>query len=216
MGGEVRRLACDPRRMTATDPSGQQAPEEQPPPAPSAVERANRMSAANMIRSLLPLVVICLLAVGWIAFRQGGTDPVRPIDPSSTVQLAATRAAYAVEAPTGLPDGYRPTSARSDAGEAVEGAPVTLEVGYVTPSQEYAGFLTTDDPRADRLLAVLDGAGGKGSVELAGRTWDRLTNGRGETVLRREDAGVTTVVTGSADDDELETVAASLAPVTAR
>ncbi|HYO37903.1 MAG TPA: DUF4245 domain-containing protein [Geodermatophilus sp.] len=202
--------------MTATDPSGQQAPEEQPPPAPSAVERANRMSAANMIRSLLPLVVICLLAVGWIAFQRESTDPVRPIDPSSTVQLAATRAAYAVEAPTGLPDGYRPTSARSDAGDAVEGAPVTLEVGYVTPSQEYAGFLTTDDPRADPLRAVLDGAREVGDVDVAGRTWDRLTSSRGETVLSREEAGVTTLVTGSADDDELETVAASIAPVVVR
>jgi hypothetical protein len=202
--------------MTTTGPSGQQAPEEQPPPAPSAVERANRMSAANMIRSLLPLVVICLLAVGWIAFRQSGTDPVRPIDPSSTVQLAASRAGYAVEAPSGLPDGYRPTSARTDAGEAGEGAPVTLEVGYVTPSVEYAGFLTTDDPRADPLRAVLDGAQEEGTVDVAGRTWTRLTSQRGETVLSREEAGVTTVVTGSADDDELETVAASIAPVVVR
>jgi hypothetical protein len=132
------------------------------------------------------------------------------------VQLSAARAGYVVEAPTGLPDGYRPTSARTDAGDAGEGDPVTLEIGYVTPSDEYAGFLTTDDPRAERLLAVLDGAEEQGSVELDGRPWDRLTNGRGETVLRREDAGVTTVVTGSADDDELETVAASLAPVPAR
>jgi hypothetical protein len=207
--------------MSTTGPSGPQAPEhqpaqEQPPPAPTPTERANRMSAANMIRSLLPLVLIVLLVVGWIAFRQGSADPVRPIDPSSSVQLSAARAGYTVEAPTGLPDGYRPTSARTDAGDAGEGDPVTLEIGYVTPSDEYAGFLTTDDPRADRLLAVLEGAEEQGSVELGGRSWDRLTNGRGETVLRREDAGVTTVVTGSADDQELETVAASLAPVEAR
>jgi hypothetical protein len=207
--------------MTTTGPSGRQAPEEQPtqeqlPPAPSAVERANRMSAANMIRSLLPLVVVCLLVVGWIAFRQGDVDPVRTIDPSSSVQLAAVRASYPVQAPSGLPDGYRPTSARTDAGEAVEGAPVTLEVGYVTPSEEYAGFLTTDDPRAERLTAVLDGAEEEGSVEVGGRTWTRLTSERGETVLSREDGGVTTVVTGSADDEELEAVAASLAPVEVR
>jgi hypothetical protein len=207
--------------MTTTGPSGQQAPEEQPaqeqpPPAPSPVERANRMSAANMIRSLLPLVVVVLLVVGWIGFRQGDVDPVRPIDPSSSVQLAAARASYAVEAPSGLPDGYRPTSARTDAGDAGEGSPVTLEVGYVTPSTEYAGFLTTDDPRAERLRAVLDGAREEGSVQLAGRTWTRLTSERGETVLSREEGGVTTLVTGSADDAELETVAASLAPVVVR
>ncbi len=205
--------------MSTTGPSSEQAQQssdEQPPPPPSAVERANRMSAANMIRSLLPLVVVCLLAVGWIAFRQGDPDPVRPIDPTSSVQLAAARAGYAVAVPSGLPDGYRPTSARTDAGEAGEGAPVTLEVGYVTPSVEYAGFLTTDDPRADPLRAVLDGAQEEGTVDVAGRTWTRLTSQRGETVLSREEAGVTTVVTGSADDDELETVAASIAPVVVR
>jgi hypothetical protein len=207
--------------MTATGPSGQQAPEEhpaqeQPPPAPTAIERANRMSAANMIRSLAPLVLIVLLLVGWIAFRQGDVDPVRAIDPSSTVQLAATRAGYAVQVPSGLPDGYRPTSARTDAGEAAEGSPVTLEIGYVTPSGEYAGFLTTDDRRAEPLTAVLEGAQDDGSVQVGGRTWTRLTSERGETVLSREEAGVTTLVTGSADDGELETVAASLAPVVVR
>ena len=207
--------------MTSTGPSGQQAPEEQtpqeqPPPAPTAVERANRMSAANMIRSLAPLVLICLLVVGWIAFRQSGADPVREIDPGSTVQLAAARADYEVQAPAGLPEGYRPTSARTDAGDAVEGAPVTLEVGYVTPSEEYARFLTTDDPRADELTALLDDAREDGSVDVDGGTWSRLTSARGETVLTREDGGVTTVVTGSADEDELETVAASIAPVVVR
>jgi hypothetical protein len=199
--------------MTTSGPSGQQAPEEQLPPAPTAVERANRMSAANMIRSLLPLVVICLLAVGWITFRQSGTDPVRPIDPTNSVRLATERASYPVEVPAGLPDGYRPTSARTDAPGAAEGAPVTLEIGYVTPSDEYAGFLVTDDPDAERLTSVLDGAEDDGSVDLGGRTWTRLTSERGETVLTREDGDVTTLVTGSADDDELQTVAAAVAPV---
>ncbi|MGY1736713.1 DUF4245 domain-containing protein [Geodermatophilus sp. SYSU D00684] len=199
--------------MTSSGPSGQQAPEEQPPPAPTAAERANRMSAANMLRSLLPLVVIVLLVAGWVAFRQSGIDPVRPIDPTSSVRLAAERASYTVEVPAELPDGYRPTSARTDAADAGEGEPVTLEIGYVTPSDEYAGFLTTDDPDADRLRAVLDGAQDDGSVDLAGRTWTRQTNGRGETVLSLEAGEVTTVVTGSAADDELETVAAAVAPV---
>ncbi|GAB3191184.1 DUF4245 domain-containing protein [Geodermatophilus arenarius] len=171
------------------------------------------MSAANMLRSLLPLVVIVLLVAGWVAFRQSGIDPVRPIDPTSSVRLAAERASYTVEVPAGLPDGYRPTSARTDAADAGEGEPVTLEIGYVTPSDEYAGFLTTDDPDADRLRAVLDGAQDDGSVDLAGRTWTRQTNGRGETVLSLETGDVTTVVTGSADDDELQTVATAVAPV---
>jgi len=53
-------------------------------PAPSpAIQRANRMSAANMVRSLLPLVVICLVLVGWQSLQQKADEGVRVVDPSS-------------------------------------------------------------------------------------------------------------------------------------
>jgi len=176
------------------------------------VQRANRMSAANMLRSLLPLVVICLVIVGWTTLRQKSDEGVREVDPASTVQLAAARAAYAVPAPTGLDADYRVTSARTDAGNAGQGDPVTLEIGYLTPSEEYAGFVVSDDRRSAPLAAVLDGAEEQGTVELGGRTWTRSTTERDETALIREDDGVTVAVTGSASEEELETVAASVQP----
>ncbi|MGY1680806.1 DUF4245 domain-containing protein [Geodermatophilus sp. SYSU D01176] len=189
-------------------------PISQPPAqAPSsAVERANRMSAANMLRSLVPIVLICLALVGWMTFKQSGVDPVREVDPASTVQVAAARAGYPVVAPAGLPEGYRPTSARTDAGGADAGDPVTLEIGYLTPSAEYAGFVVSDDARADAVDAVLDGAQEQGTVDLGGQTWTRGTTERGETVLSRAAGGVTVLVTGSASDAELETVAGSVRP----
>ena len=181
-------------------------------PAPSsALQRANRMSAANMIRSLLPLVVICLLVVGFSGWLRTG-DPVREIDPTSTVRLAADRAAYPLPVPTDLPEGYRPTSARTDAGGAADGAPVTLEIGYVTPTVEYAGFVVSDDARARPLRTILDDAQERGSIDIAGRRWTRSTTARGETALSRADGGVTVVVTGSASDRELQTVAAAVRP----
>ena len=201
--------------MTGSPPTDQRPqPTPEGAPAPwSAIERANRLSAANMLRSLLPLVVIILAIVGWQSFRQGPDEnPVRPIDPSSTVQLAAARAGYAVPVPTGLPDGYRPTSARTDAGSAGEGDPVTLQIGYVTPSDQYAGFAVSDDPAADALTAALKGAQEQGTVDVGGQTWTRSTTERGETALSRTDAGVTVLVTGSASEAELETVAASVRP----
>jgi hypothetical protein len=171
------------------------------------------MSAANMLRSLVPLVLICLALVGWMTFRQSGVDPVREVDPASTVQLAAARAGYPVVAPADLPDGYRPTSARTDAGEAEAGDPVTLEIGYLTPSAEYAGFVVSDDARADAVDAVLAGAQQQeGTVDLGGQAWTRGTTERGETVLSRTADGVTVLVTGSASDAELETVAGSVRP----
>ena len=183
------------------------------PPAPSpAVERANRMSASNMLRSLLPLVVICLVLVGWQSLQEKADEGVRVVDPSSAVQLAAARASYPVPVPTGLEKDYRPTSARTDAGKADQGDPVTLEIGYLTPSDEFAGFVVSDDRSAAPLTAVLGGAKEQGTVELGGSTWTRETTQRGETALVREADGMTVVVTGSAGDEELETVAAAVEP----
>ena len=84
-GGRAGELCCDPRGMTGAGPSDQEqqtVPEEERPPPVSAVERANRMSAGNMLRSLAPLVLICLAAVGWLAFlRDDEQDPSRRSTP---------------------------------------------------------------------------------------------------------------------------------------
>ena len=202
--------------MTGVGPTSQRPPsDEQPtPPAPSsAIQRANRMNAANMLRSLLPLVLICLVIVGWMALRQSGDAGVRTVDPSSTIQLAAARASYALEVPQDLPEDYRTTSARTDAGKAAEGDPVTLELGYLTPDEEFARFVVSDDPRADPVAAVLDDAVEEGTVDVGGGTWTRSTTERGETALSREDDGVIVVVSGSAGEDELATVAAAVQPI---
>jgi Protein of unknown function (DUF4245) len=200
--------------MTGTGPTSPQPhpPEEQVRIDP-AVERANRLNFANMLRSLLPLVLICLVIVGWTALRQSGdVEPIREIDPTSTVDLAAARAGYTLQVPQGLPEEYRPTSARTDAGNAGEGDPVTLEIGYVTPSEEFAGFVVSDNRRADPVAAVLDGAVDDGTVDIGGQTWTRSTTEDDETALFRESDGVIVLVSGSASDEELEAVAAAVEP----
>jgi hypothetical protein len=201
--------------MTGAGPTSEHSPTPAgaaPAPVSPAIERANRMNAANMLRSLLPLVVICLLLVAWQAFRSSGDVGVRTVDPSSTVQLAAARAGYDLVVPTDLDEGFRPTSARTDAGAAEEGDPVTLEIGYLTPEEEFAGFVVSDDREADPVADVLDGAEEQGTVDVRGERWTRSTTIDGETALSRETGGATVLVTGSATDDELEAVAASVQP----
>jgi hypothetical protein len=201
--------------MTATGPTSEHAPSPAVDPAPAvspAMARAGRLSFANMLRSLLPLVVICLVIVAWTTFRQSGDVGVRTVDPSSTVQLAAARAGYEVLVPTGLDEDYLPTSARTDAGNAGEGDPVTLQIGYLTPSEEFAGFVVSDDRGADPVASVLDGAEEQGTVDVGGESWTRSTTVDGETALSREAGAVTVLVTGSAPDEELTTVAESVRP----
>lgn len=176
------------------------------------MERLARFNAANMLRSLAPLVVLCLLIVAWTALRQGPDERVQTVDPTSTVQLAAARAGYPVQAPSGLGSGYLTTSARTNAGNAAKGDPVTLEIGYLTPGKQYAGFVESDDPGASAVHDVLDGATQHGTVQLGGTAWTRSTTERGETALSRTVDGVTLVVSGSAKDAELTAVAASVRP----
>lgn len=204
--------------MTGVGPTSQ-APHDQEDgvPAPAvdpALERANRLNAANMLRSMLPLVLISLVIVWWTTLQQSGDVGVRTVDPSTTVQLAAARAGYPLLVPEGLDEDYRVTSARTDAGNAGEGDPVTLEIGYLTPAEDYAGFVVSDDSRADPLATVLDGAEEQDTVQIGGQTWTRSITEKDEIALFRETDGVTVVVTGSASDEELETVAAAVEPYT--
>ena len=85
-------------------------------------------------------------------------------------------------------------------------------IGYVTPSQEFAGFVVSDDPKADAVTSVLDGAAETGSVDLGGTAWTRSRNARGETVLSRRVGDVVVLVSGSASEQELETVARGVRP----
>ena len=210
------QLSCDPRGMTGAGPTSSRPPgprDDVPTAAVDpAIQRANRLSAANMIRSIVPLVLICVALVWWQSVQQSVDERVQTVDPSSTVQLAAARAGYPLLLPTGLGKDYLVTSARTDAGDAGEGDPVTVEIGYLTPSKEYAGFVVSDDPRAGALRAVLDGAEEQGTVDVAGEAWTRSTTERDETALTRDSGGVTVVVSGSATDDELEEVAAAVRP----
>lgn len=195
----------------ATDPApGAVAPE--PVATSPALARAAKLNAANMARSMLPLVIICLLLVGWAALRQPDDDPVRTIDPTSSVRTSAERADYGLLVPQGLGEDYRPTSARTDAGAAQDGDPVTLEIGFVTPEDEFAGFIISDDLDAQPLRAVLDDAEEQGTVRAGGEAWTRLTTARDETALTREADGATVVVFGSASDEELTEVAAAVQP----
>ena len=176
------------------------------------MRRAARMSAANMLRSLGPLVLLCLAIVAFTNLRDKPEERVQTVDPASTVQLAAARASYPVQAPAGLARGYLATSARTNAGNARPGGPVTLEIGYLTPQKQYAGFVESDDPDAQPVHDVLDGATPRGSVDIAGATWTRSTTKGGEPALSRTAGSVTLLVSGSAAEKELETVAGALRP----
>ena len=111
-----------------------------------------------------------------------------------------------------LPDGWRPTSVRTDAVDGAPGDPVTLEIGWLTPAEEYAGYVISDGTDVDALDDVLDDATADGTARVGGVSWDRRSTERGETALVRTEGSATLLVTGSAPDQELEALAAAVAP----
>jgi hypothetical protein len=189
------------------------APSSSAVPAASAAEsRAAKFTPANMVRSLLPLTLLILVIVGVTAVRQNPEDPVRDVDPGPSISLAAERAGYPLLVPQGLPEGWRPTSVRTDAVSGAAGDPVTLEIGWFTPAEEYAGYVISDRAGVAALDDVLDDATDDGTVQVGGATWDRKTTERGETALTRTEGTATLLVTGSAPDEELEELAAAIGP----
>ena len=202
-----------PDTASGATAAGEPATPEQAVQATSAsIKRMQRFTAANLVRSLLPLIVICLILVVFPTLRQNASDPVREVDPTSSERATAELADYPLLVPRGLPDAWRPTSVRTNAGSASAGDPVTLQIGWFTPEEEYASYVVSDDPRDPALDDVLAGATDAGTADIDGETWQRRTTERGETALTRDDEGATLLVTGSAGDEELTTLAGSLEP----
>jgi hypothetical protein len=174
--------------------------------------RALKFTARNMVWSLLPLTVLVLVMVWWTQLRQPD-DPVHAVEIDTSVFLASQRADYPLVVPQGLSGEWQPTSVRTDAGAATEpGTPVTLQIGWYTPDGEYAGYVISDDAGVDALTDVLDDATADGTVQVDGEAWQRSTTQRGETALTRTEGAATLLVTGSASEEELETLAAAAVP----
>jgi hypothetical protein len=193
-----------------TAPGG--APVAAQPGLSPAEVRALKFTARNMVWSLLPLTVLILGMVWWTQLRQPD-DPVHPVEIDSSLFLTAQHVGYPLLVPQDLGPGWQPTSVRTDAGAAESpGDPVTLQIGWYTPGHEYAGYVISDDAGAEPLTHVLDGARPAGTAQVGGTAWQRLTTERGETALTRTQGTVTLLVTGSASEQELETLAGAVRP----
>ena len=180
-----------------------------PPP-----RRRGVASALDIVRSM-GVVLLLVAVVALITLRPSGGDEIRVIEYADDLASARVAAPYAVLAPTGL-EGYRATSVRFTPTESG----TVWHVGFVSPLEEYVGLDQTDGPAAAFVDDLTESAapvgGSDGSVELGGRTWERYDEGGdtdGERVrgLVTEEAGATTLVSGTADWSELEAMAAALA-----
>jgi hypothetical protein len=174
--------------------------------------RRMRQTVGDMVRSMA--VVLAVVAAIWLLAWRPDPEPVKVVDTTQVVTLAAMQAEFPVQAPAGLPGTWQATSARWEPTAESDAAPV-LHLGYVTPSDAYAQVSqSTADSR--RYLAEQTAQGEPaGTRDVAGSTWAVYETDERRSLVR--DDGVTvTVVSGSADWPELTALAASLHDATSR
>jgi hypothetical protein len=129
--------------------------------------------------------------------------------PASAAQSAG---AFDVVVPTGLPEGWRATSARFTPGP-VEGTGTWFN-GYIDPNGEFVAVVQQDFDVEGFIVDQTDGGDLEGTVDLDSGLWQMFySTETSERAMVLTDPEVTTVVTGTVPFAELEAFAGLLRPV---
>jgi hypothetical protein len=172
----------------------------------TASERQHLRTNANLLRALIPLLVVVGVVVAFSWPRGRHADGVHVIDVSAPIAAAKQDAGFTT-APAGLSDRWRPTSTKFVAAGPSNGA--SFRIGYVTPSGTYAEFLESNDA-PEAVAAQYGPLGVDGSANVNGAQWQQFRTKDDQILLRATVGKVTLIVTGSAPINELTELAGSL------
>ena len=152
-------------------------------------------------------LVLALIAVLLVVTLRPQPEAVKVVDPTQVLIAARAQAPFPVVVPAGL-TGYQLTSARWQETPKSDGAPV-LHLGYVTPDTQY---LQVGQSAADSASFIDEQTAGGVAVEqvnINGVSWQLYATADRRSLVR-VGAGVTTVISGTTGQGELEQVARSL------
>ncbi len=157
------------------------------------------------------LAATALIALGWLPSwisSRGDESPASTVDYSSELAQARAHAPYDVLAPSPVPSGWRATSV-----EWSDGPEMSWHLGFLTAegdSAQYVG-LEQSNARPDEFIARFPADTPGPAVTIRGAIWTGLTSADGrEHALVLTTDEVTTLVTGTAPESDLEEFAASL------
>jgi len=182
----------------------------------SAQRRAERRSASwqSMVLSLAVVVgIVCVLLL-LVPRVNSVTQP--PLDVGAAARGVSTQLAFPLSVPTALPDGWRATSvrtARSTAGVLMWHVGYQTPSEQKTPSEQYAAVQQGQDAPAEWIRSQTNRAPVTGRQLVAGQQWTRYARqDKLQNSLVLKHGRLTTVVTGTADFDELARLVESLRP----
>ena len=174
--------------------------------AQNKVNRAKARTLTNMFWALLAcfIVVAFLYFVTW----RPKEEKVRAIEYSAQLEDAKKVAPW-VRGPEPMPAGWQATSAEF---RAPEQSPITWHLGIVTTDKKYVGLEQSNVTGQSYQNEELGKTEAAGTSTVAGVVWQRKTllERRDEQALVLVGSGVTTIVTGNAGFQTLETFAATL------
>jgi hypothetical protein len=162
-------------------------------------------------------VVLTLAAIGvvvagvYLVLPQPDSPVIQPVDLDGALEVAVA----ADDVPVLLPDlgeGWEVTSARRERPDQEQ--PASWHLGYLTPSQEYAGLEVAEGATGAWLRRVTSDGTEASTQDVDGVAWQVVESvDPARTSLVLDEAGRTVVVTGSAPLDELvELARAASAP----
>ncbi len=157
----------------------------------------------DILRSVgvLGAILLVLFAVGRF-FTVTPDEPVRAVDYQAAAESSRKAATFDLLAPTELPEGWRATSVRFEAG--------AWHLGVITDDDEYVGLEQVKAGVARAVERFAEGSTRDGEAVVAGETWSLFTGPRDDRTYVRRDGDVTVLVTGSAPRAEIERYISSL------
>lgn len=170
--------------------------------------RGYARSTGGLVGALIAVTGLMVALWGLMWFQRSGTDdPARTVEYTAALAAAREQAPFHLVAPDPVPAGLRATSVSWDG----VGGRVSWHLGFVTADGDYIGLYQGNGSVDEFVAANTPATRGGPVTTIGGARWRTLTDtGRGETALVRTASGVTTVVTGTADAEELTVFAGSL------
>ncbi|MEU6418236.1 DUF4245 domain-containing protein [Streptomyces spiralis] len=162
-------------------------------------------SVRSMILSL-GVIVIAAASVYLFVPHDDHAPDIKRVDYRVELLTARRAAPYAVAAPEGLPEAWKPTSVRYRADQDNR-----WHLGFQDPEGQYVAIEQSTQKRKDFIDdASQGGHATKVTQEIDGRTWTRYTGGRYDALVLEDAKGSTTVVAGTASFGQLTKMAQAL------
>lgn len=194
-----------PSRPTEEERAAERAAAESAAKAASDRSARSGRRPRDMALSLAVLLVPILVGFGLWQYLTSDRQ-VNTVDTAPVFTQARNSGAFPVAVPTGLPKGWKATSAAAQG----TGATPSLRIGYITPSGGFAQLVEQGRRPGAARPAPPSGMTPAGARVIAGHDWVRFTGGKNQTTLERvEDKRVIQLV-GQTDEKELATLGASL------